>query len=101
MPDRRLWTLSRRGEESFAVGETVWLEKKAEQQSAVRRDCFVLIAGGPPDELARTAFALVVLKRALDHIGLFQRGVLMQRHDGAGIELEQSGRDAAVVRTAR
>jgi hypothetical protein len=37
-----------------------------------------------------TALALVILERAFDHIGLFECRVLVQRHDGAGFELEQS-----------
>src|SRR4029077_16982366 len=92
-----LSALARRGEEFFAVSETVGLEKEAEQHGAVGRNRFMLIAGWAPDELTRPAFALVILERALDHIGLFQRGVLVQRHDGARLELEQSGGDAAAV----
>ena len=85
------------GEELFAVGEAVGLQEEAEDDRAVRRHRLVLVAGRPPDELAGAAFALVVLERALDDIGLFERGVLVQRHDGAGRELEQRGRDAVVV----
>ena len=44
----------------------------------------VPIAGRPPDKLTRSAYALVILGRALEHISLFQRGVLVQQHDGAG-----------------
>jgi hypothetical protein len=39
----------------------------------------------------------VILERALEHVGLFERGVLVQRHDGARLELEQGGGDAAGV----
>jgi hypothetical protein len=57
----------------------------------------MLIAGRPPDELARAAYALVILDRAFEHIGLLQRGVLVQRHDRSGREPEQRRGDAAVV----
>ena len=87
---RLLSALSRLREKSLAVGETIGLEKEAEQHGAIRRDRLMLIAGGAPDELAWPAFALVVLERALDHVGLFQRGVLVQRHDGARIKLGYS-----------
>src|SRR6516165_8656799 len=84
-------------EKSITVSETIGLEEEAEQHRAVGRDCLVLIAGGPPDELTRPTFALVILKRALDHVSLFERGVLVQRHDGARFELEQSRGDAGIV----
>src|ERR1043165_109165 len=58
----------------------------------------MLVAPRPPAELARPADAFVILERALEHIGLLQRGVLVQRHNGAGRELEQRRGDAAVVR---
>src|SRR5579859_7238834 len=82
-------SLARLGEEFFAIGEAVRLEEEAEQNCAVRRHRLVPIAGRPPDELARSAFAFVILERAFDHVGLLQCGVLVQRHDGAGRELEQ------------
>ena len=49
----------------------------------------MLIAGRAPDELTRPAFAFMVLMRALDHIGLFERSVLVEWHDGARFELEK------------
>jgi hypothetical protein len=54
------------------------------------------VSGRPPHELAGAAHALMIFQRAFEHIGLLQRGVLVQRHDGARIELEQSRRDAAL-----
>src|SRR3954447_8454905 len=57
----------------------------------------MLISPRPPAELARPADAFVILERALEHIGLLQRGVLVQRNDSAGRQLEQRRGDAAVV----
>src|ERR1700728_3096885 len=85
------------GEEFLAVGKAVRLEEEAEQDGAVRSDSLMLIAGRPPDELARPAFAFVILERTFDHISLLKRGMLVQRHDRARRELEQRGGDAAVV----
>src|SRR6266545_1893103 len=79
------------GEELLPVGEAVGLEEEAEDEGAVGRHRLMLIAGGPPDELTRPADAFVILDRALEHERLLQRGVLVQRHDGARIELEQGG----------
>ncbi len=39
----------------------------------------------------------MIFERAFDHVGLLQRGVLVQRHHGAGLELEQRGGDAVAV----
>src|SRR5580704_9668132 len=90
-------SFARLGEEFLAIGKTIRLEEEAEQHGAVGRHRLVLIAGRPPDELARPAFAFVIFERALDHVGLLQRSVLVQRHDGAGRELEQRGGDAVAV----
>jgi len=65
--------------------------------AARRFDCLVPVAGRPPDELTRPARALVILEGALEHERLLQRGVLVQWHDRARIELEQGRGDAAVV----
>src|ERR1700730_11142414 len=86
-----------RCEKFFTVGETIGLEEEAEQHRAVGRDCLMLITGGAPDELARPAFALVILKRALDHVSLFECSVLVQRYDGTRFELKQSRGDAGIV----
>src|SRR5262249_24545176 len=88
---------ARLGEELRAVGKAVGLEEEAENDGTVGRHRLVLVARWPPDELARSADALVVFERALEHECLLERGVLVQRHDGAGIELEQRRGDAAVV----
>src|SRR5262245_30565753 len=72
------------GEEPLAAGKAVWLEEEAEDDGAVGRHRLVPVAGGPPDELTRSAHALVILERALEHERLLERGVLVQRHDGAG-----------------
>ena len=79
------------------VCETVGLEEEAEQHRAVRRDRFVPIASWAPNELAGPAFALMILKRALDHVSLFEGGMLVQGHDSTWFELEQSRGDAAVI----
>src|SRR5690242_6378888 len=71
-------------EELLPVGKSVGLEEEAEQHGAVRRDGFVLVAGWPPDDLARSGDALVVLERAFEHVGLLERGMLVQRHDRTG-----------------
>ena len=73
-------------EKFLAVGKTVGFEEKAEQHRAIRRYGLVLITGGAPDELARSAFALVILKRSFDHVGLFECGVFVQRDHGTGFE---------------
>src|SRR5262245_42039339 len=85
------------GEKLFPIGEAVGFQEEAEHDGAVGRHRLVLVAGRAPYELARSAHALVVLERALEHVGLLQRGVLVQRHDGAGREAEQRRGDAAVV----
>ena len=85
------------GEKLFAIGETVRLEKEAEQNCAVGRHRLVLIAGRPPDELAGAALAFVIFQRAFDHVGLLQRGVLVQWHHGAGLELEQRRGNSVAV----
>src|SRR5215467_3755384 len=85
------------GEEPLAAGKAVWLEEEAEDDGAVGRHRLVPVAGRPPHELPRPAYALVILDRALEHERLLQGGVLVQRDDGAGIELEQRGGDSAVV----
>src|SRR5262245_57120047 len=71
-------------EELLAIGKAVRLEEEPKDHRAVRRYRLVLISARPPAELAGPAHALVVLKRALEHVGLLQRGVLVQRNDGAG-----------------
>src|SRR5262249_6843132 len=85
------------GEELLAAGQAVWLKKEAEDDGAVGRHRLVPVAGRPPDELAWSARALVILEGALEHECLLQRGVLVQRHDRARIELEQRRGHAAVV----
>src|SRR5262249_57976006 len=75
------------GEEFLAAGEAVGLEEEAEDDGAIGRHRLVLVAGWPPDELTRSAHALVVLERALEHERLLQRRVLVQRHHRARIEL--------------
>ena len=57
----------------------------------------MLISVRAPAELARPADTLVILERALYHIGLLQRGVLVQRYDGPGCKLEQRRGDSAVI----
>src|SRR5438105_3705138 len=84
-------------EELVAIGKAIGLEEEAEQDSAVRRHGFVLIAGRPPDELTRSTLSLVIFERTFDHISLLECGVFVQRHNSAGIELEQRRGDAAVV----
>src|SRR5262245_38376291 len=86
------------GKKPLAVGEAIGLEEKAEDQGAVGRGRLVLVAGGTPDELPGTAHALVVLQRAFQNVGLLQRRVLVQGHDGARRELEKRRGDAVVVR---
>src|SRR6516165_3212015 len=90
--------LPRLSEELFAIGKAIGLEKEAEQHRAVGRNRLVLIAGRAPHELTGPAFAFMVLSRSFDHIALFQWGVLVQRHDGARLELEQGRGDSAAVR---
>src|SRR5256714_7381932 len=85
------------GEELLAVGKAVGLEEKPENHRAIRRSCLMLVAGRPPHELTRPADAFVILDRAFEHERLLERGVLVQWHDRARIELEQGGGDAAVV----
>ena len=85
------------GKEPLAAGKAIWLEEEAEDDGAVGRHRLVPVAGRPPHELTRSARALVILEGALEHEGLLQRGVLVQRHDRARIELEQRRGDAAVV----
>src|SRR6266568_2154602 len=58
----------------------------------------MLIAGRPPNKLTWSALSLVILERTFDDISLLERSVLVQRHDSAGIELEQRGGDAGVAR---
>src|SRR6185295_10939269 len=86
------------GEKPLAVGEAVGLEEKAEDQGAVGRSRLVLVAGGTPDELPGATHALVILQRAFQDVGLLQRRVLVQRHDGARRELEKRRGDAVIVR---
>src|SRR6266508_3666537 len=78
------------GEELLPGGEAVGLEEEAEDEGAVGRHRLVLIAGRPPHELTRPAYALVILDRALEHERLLQRGVLLQRHDGSRLELAEN-----------
>ena len=84
--------------EFLPVGEAVGLEEKAEDQGAVGRSRLVLVAGGTPDELPGATHALVILQRAFQDVGLLQRRVLVQRHDGARRELEKRRGDAVIVR---
>ena len=93
-----LLPLAQLREELVTIGEAIGLQEEAEQDSAVGRHGLVLIASRSPDELTRFALSLVILERAFDDISLLERGVLVQRHDGARIELEQGSSDAAVVR---
>ena len=90
-------SLSWRREKFFTVGEPIRLEEEAEQHRPVGSDCLMLVTGGAPDELARSTFALVILKRALDHVSLFECSMLVQRHDSAWFKLKQSRGDAGVV----
>jgi hypothetical protein len=76
-------------EELLAIRKAVGLEEEADDNGAVGRHRLVLVAGRPPDKLTRSAYALVIFDRALEHISLFQRGVLVQRHDRARGQLEQ------------
>src|SRR5205807_9876913 len=85
------------GEELLAAGKAIWLEEEAEDDGPVGRHRLVPVAGRPPGELTGSARALVILEGALEHERLLQRGVLVQRHDRARIELEQGRGDAAVV----
>ena len=80
-----------------AIGKAIGLQEEAEQDSAVRRHGLVLIASRSPDELTRSALSLVILERAFDDISLLERSVLVQRHEGARIELEQRRGDTGVV----
>src|SRR5215471_9879694 len=84
-------------EKLLAVGKAVRLEEEAENDGPVGRHRFVLVAGWTPNKLTRSAYPFVILKGAFEHEGLLQRGVLMERYDGARIKLEQSCRDATVV----
>src|SRR6516164_5877999 len=70
------------GEEFLAIGKAVRLEEEAKDHRAVGRHRLMLISARAPAELARPADTLVILERALYHIGLLQRGVLVQRYDG-------------------
>src|SRR5260370_32097337 len=56
-------SLARLGEEFCAIGKTVRLEEEAKQNCTVGRHRLVLIAGRPPDELARAAVAFVIFDR--------------------------------------
>src|SRR5258708_2806978 len=85
------------GKDPPAAGKGVGFEEEAENNGAVGRHRLVPVAGRPPDELTGSARALVILEAALEHERLLQRGVLVQRHDRARIELEQGRGDAAVV----
>src|SRR5262249_52313531 len=68
------------GEEPRAGGKAIRLEEEAEDDGAVGRHRLVPVAGRPPDELTRSARALVILEGALEHERLLQRCVLVQRH---------------------
>ena len=85
------------GEELLAVRKPVRLEEEAEDQRTLGGHGLVLVAGWAPAELAGAAHTLVVLERAFQHIGLLQRGVLVERHDGARRQLEQRGGSAVIV----
>src|SRR5580693_5607559 len=83
--------------EFFTIGEPVRLQKEAEKNGAVRRHRLVLIASRPPDELARSALAFMILKRSFDHVSLLERSMFVQRHDCARLQLEECGGDAVIV----
>jgi hypothetical protein len=59
-------------EELLAIRKAVGLEEEADDDGAVGRHRLVPIAGRPPDKLTRSAYALVILDRALEHISLFR-----------------------------
>jgi hypothetical protein len=66
--------------------------KYRDERRAMGSVCDVDVAARPPHEVTRATAALGVFQRSFQHEGLFQRRVLVQRHDRAGRHLEQDGR---------
>ena len=51
----------------------------------------------PPHKIARATAPLGVFQKTFEHKSLFERGVLVQRHDGARRHFEQDGGASLVV----
>ena len=55
------------------------------------------VATRPPHEVTGSSAAFRIFQRSFEHESLFERRVLVQRHDCAGRHLEQDGRASFVV----
>jgi hypothetical protein len=63
----------------------------------MRRVRDVDVAAGAPNEVSRRHLAFVIGQRSLKHEGLFQVGVLVERHHGARSHPEKDRRTALIV----
>src|SRR6478736_1760423 len=89
--------LPRRRKKLRPVEKPVRTHEHGQKRRAARRMRDVDVAARPPHEIARAAAPLGVFQKTFEHKGLFERGVLVQRHDGAGRHLEQDGGAPLVV----
>src|SRR5947209_19646242 len=86
------------GSEKFrSIEKAVRAIEHGDERRAVGSMRDMDVAARSPHEVARATAPFRVFQRSFEHEGLFERRVLVQRHDRAGRHPEQDGRAPFVV----